>query len=451
MSSWSSFLLKLDALPGGCKVICRLSHLFELLLVGPSMLLGRAGWRRLCAPRRGHARRHSGHRGHRAALRRRTETHDRGLPEVATVHFKVFLVLHLLYSLTHVLPISSHVRTWRSGRIRFSVRSADLEMRERNSGQGVCNLCSQNVLHGALVAVESPHASVYVGLHKGVHVCLRQGDLLLQSQTRCLLALQVLHDRLELRARAAVLGTLHAGEERGGGGGGRDQIGDVHLLSKNAVSSRNYGWNDLVQSRELESVDNWRENVLGGRSALWSIINAPDPPSAQSVTNLLINSELQNCFYATLGKFFCCSSRNVQRQSGMRLKKKKRYKTVNSNDTARAVEQSGLRWWPRSACCCCCWRSCSGSDGGGQRSSLAVSHLRRVQTRTESPRSPAASAESLHNHKLTTKPYRAVSLSEQWLTTENQLNIRFFIGYFFHFVLLFLKPLNVLQVWVKHL
>lgn len=217
------------------------------------MLLGRTGGRRLCAPRRGRARRHSGRPRHGAALRRRTETHGRGLSEVAAVHFQVFLVLHLLCTLTHVLAVSSHTRAWRCGRIRLSVRSADLQMRERNSGQGVGNVCPQNVLHGALVAVESPHASVYVRLHKGVHVCLRQADLLLQSQTRCLLALQGLHHCLELRAGSAVLGTLHAGDLAWRGG--RDQVWNLPPAEQKRCQRQEFwcaveSWNLLITAEE---------------------------------------------------------------------------------------------------------------------------------------------------------------------------------------------------------
>lgn len=199
-------MLKLDVLPCGWG-----SHLLELLLIGPSMLLGGPGWWRLSAPRRGHARWDCGHPKHRAVLRSHTETHDRGLSKVETVQFEVFVVRRLLCSLSliRVFYITSRVRTWR---IRIFVRSADLQTWERNSGQWVGNFSCQNVVHRGLVAVESPHTSVYVGFHKGVDLRLRQVELLLQSQTRCLLALQVLHDRLELRTGAAVLGTLHAGE-----------------------------------------------------------------------------------------------------------------------------------------------------------------------------------------------------------------------------------------------
>lgn len=213
-----------------------LSYLLELLLIRPFVVLGLGMCRwRLCAA--GEGRRDSGHEVHRCALWRQTGSLERGLSVLVVVQldivFALLLFIHdsvLIRVILLLVPLL--VVAARSGGVPVFVGSADLHVWERHSGGRVGNSGGQGASHRRLVVAESQSLLVYLGLYHGAEIflCLRLSELLLQGQPRCLLPLQVLHDRLELHAAAAGLVGLGAGERAVGGGGGG--------LERNAAGGR---------------------------------------------------------------------------------------------------------------------------------------------------------------------------------------------------------------------
>lgn len=232
-----------------------MSYLFELLLVGPVVVLGRGRRWRLCVPARGEGRRDSGHEMHRGALRRQAGSlQERGLPVLEVVQTDIFFALlvfiHqvlLIHVLSLIVPLP--VVAARSGAVL--VGSSDLHVWERHPGGRVGNSGGQGAAHRRLVVSESQSLLVDLGLHHGAEVflCLRLPELLFQGQPRRLLPLQVLHDGFELHASAGGLLGLCAGEEavRGCGGSGQGKAAG----GRERALLRGEGGGEIIKSGTL--------------------------------------------------------------------------------------------------------------------------------------------------------------------------------------------------------
>lgn len=105
------------------------------------------------------------------------------------------MFIYVIFLLTQLLRVAAR------SRVAVTVGSKYLHVWKRQVG----NFVVQGTSHRRLVVAESQSLLVYMGLNHGAEVflCLRLPHFLLQSQTRCLLPLQVLHDHLQLHAAAA--------------------------------------------------------------------------------------------------------------------------------------------------------------------------------------------------------------------------------------------------------
>ena len=216
----------------------RQCYLSELLLIGPLVVLVGLVMRRwrLCTAGGSDGPWYSCHVMHRGAVRRQAGSLERCLsPLVVDRAGIVFALLLFIYDLMFVYVIfllTPLLTVAARSRVAVIVGSKYLYVWEHHSGGQVGNFVVQGTSHRLLVVAESQSLLVYMGLDHGakVFLCLRLPHFLLQSQTRCLLPLQVLHDHLQLHAAAAGRVWLSAGERVEGRGLERKAPGGWALL-----------------------------------------------------------------------------------------------------------------------------------------------------------------------------------------------------------------------------